>query len=340
MKKREQPIKKKDNVIFFPGVEQRLADKGLDSLKNKKFTEAIRFLEEAKEHDPENDNVLIGLVLAYYEAGSYQKAKDLAKELLLKGIGDYFQLVDLYLTVLIQLHEYEEIIATIEVLLDEKEVPPEKHDHFLTLLQFSRKMAENHPPAKEIESEEETRQLNLLALSNLNEAMLLVSNLADKNIRPYVPEIAAYLKAESGHPFLKTILLTLLKEQEINQELLIHKFAKETTVNPVLLPEVRMQPRMLDVKALLVNKLESSDPVLLENIIGMVDRTFFMSYPIDVEPEFPAAWAAGFHFLGLEYLGFTPTLNKLAEDYDVSPEEIDLAINKIVEIEKISYPNL
>ena len=61
----------------------------------------------------------------------------------LKGIGDYFQMVDLYLTILIQLHEYQEIVITIEALLDEKEIPPEKHDHFLTILQFSRRMADN-----------------------------------------------------------------------------------------------------------------------------------------------------------------------------------------------------
>lgn len=339
MKKRGQ-LKKKDNVIFFPGTEKRLTDKGLESLKNKKFSEAIRLLEEAKELDSENENVLIGLVLAYYEAGSYQKAKALAKELLLKGIGDYFQLVDLYLTVLIQLHEYQEIIATIEVLLDEREVPPERHDHFLTLLQFSRKMAENHQPANEIESEDENMKLNLQSLSTLNEQMLLVSRLAEKNIRPYVPEIEEYLRIEAGHPFLKTILLTLLKEQEINQELVLNKLNMERKVNPVLLPEVRLQPKMLAIKELLEARLESSDPILLENINGMVERTFFISYPFSMEPENPGAWAAGFHFLGQEYLGLMPKMDQLAKDYQVSQEEMDQTIIQITEIEKISYPNL
>jgi thioredoxin-like negative regulator of GroEL len=155
MKKRE-PVKRIDNIVFFPGIEKRLTDKGLENLEKKKFKEAINLLEEAREYYPDNDEILIGLVLAYFEASSFQKAKALAKEMLHKGIGDYLQMVDLYLTVLIQLHEYQEIVSTVEALLEEKEIPPEKHDHFLTILQFSRRMAENRqlePEENELEEQ-------------------------------------------------------------------------------------------------------------------------------------------------------------------------------------------
>ncbi|MGG3469226.1 tetratricopeptide repeat protein [Neobacillus pocheonensis] len=341
MKKREK-AKRIDNIIFFPGIEKRLTDKGLESLHNKKFQEAITLLEEAKELDPENDEILIGLVLAYFEAASFKKAKKLANEMLLKGIGDYFQMVDLYLTVLIQLHEYQEIVSTIEALLEEKEIPPEKHDHFLTILQFSRRMAENRNlDINEIEPKEETPQrLNLLSINNLNEQMLLVSNLAEKNIRPYVPEIEEYLNAETGHPFLKTILLTLLKEQEIEREITITKFTQQKTVIPTQLPEVRLQPRMSEIKTLLENRLESTDPVLFENIIGLVERIFFMSYPFEIQPENTATWAAAFHILAQEYMGMEPEIKETAKEYRVTQQEIEQARTQIELIEKISYPNI
>lgn len=341
MKKREK-AKRKDNVIFFPGIEKRLTDKGLESLRNKKYQEAISLLEEALELDPENDEIMIGLVLAYFEAASFKKAKKLAKEMLLKGIGDYFQMVDLYLTVLIQLHEYEEIVSTIEVLLEEKQIPPDKHDHFLTILQFSRRMAENRKlDINETEPEEiHPEKLNLFAINNLNEQMLLVSNLAEKNIRPYLPEIEEYLKAESGHPFLKTMLLTLLKEQEIQREMTITKFSQEMTVIPAQLPEVRLQPKMSEIKALLEERLESSDPILFENISGMVERNFFVSYPFQLQSENSAAWAAAFYTLAQEYMGMDPDVTETAMEYGVSPQEIEQARTQIEQIEKISYPNI
>jgi tetratricopeptide (TPR) repeat protein len=343
MKKRER-VKVKDNVVFFPGVEKRLMDKGLESLHNRKFTEAIQLLEEAREHDPDNDEILIGLVLAYYEASVFQKAKVLAKDMLLKGIGDYIQLVDLYLTVLIQLHEYDEIASTIAALLEEKEIPPEKHDHFMTLLQFSRRMAassgmEANEPLPE-ESSHEPEPLNLFSIHNLNEQMLLVSSLAEKNIRPYVPEIAAYLQAESGYPFLKTVLLSLLKEQEFDRELTVRKFSYEKQVIPTNLPDVRQQPKMEKIKACLQTQLESSNPALVENVISLVDRIFFISYPFLLEPESPEAWAAAFHLLGQEYLGIGQEIGYLAAEYQVSIKEMERAIEQIELIEKISYPNI
>ncbi|SMQ83276.1 Tetratricopeptide repeat-containing protein [Bacillus sp. OV166] len=349
MKKRE-PVKRIDNVIFFPGLEKRLTDKGLENLEKKKFNEAINLLEEAREHDPDNDEILIGLVLAYFEASSFQKAKALAKEMLHKGIGDYLQMVDLYLTVLIQLHEYQEIVATIEVLLEEKEIPPEKYDHFLTILQFSRRMAENRQPDPDPDTESNTYditpektnvyELNLFSIDNLNEQMLLVSSLAEKNIRPYLPEIAEYLAAEAGHPFLKTILLSLLKEQEIDRELSVVKFEMEKKVIPTHLPEVREEPRLKEVKALLEARLESENPVLFENSFRMAERNFFISYPLELQPKSTAAWAAAFHHLAEYYLGMDTELHYLSGEYEVQVEEIEEAIAMIEVIEKISYPNI
>ncbi|MCM3116719.1 tetratricopeptide repeat protein [Neobacillus sp. MER 74] len=341
MKKRER-VKRKDNIVFFPGLEKRLTDKGLENLEKKKFKEAINLLEEAREYDPDNDEILIGLVLAYFEAASFQKAKALAKEMLHKGIGDYLQMVDLYLTVLIQLHEYHEIVSTVEALLEEKEIPPEKHDHFLTILQFSRRMAENRQlDLEENEPEEKTvQELNLFANENLNEQMLLISSLAEKNIRPYLHEIADYLEAEAGHPFLKTILLTLLKEQEIDRELLIRKFGMDKKVIPTQLPEVREEPRMREIKTLLESHLESENPGLFENTCGMVERNFFISYPFELEPESTHAWAAAFHYLAQDYMGINTSMDDLSKEYGVSVREIEEAISKIEEIEKISYPNI
>jgi tetratricopeptide (TPR) repeat protein len=341
MKKRER-AKKIENVIFLPGLEKRLMDKGLESLHMKKFAEAIDLLEEARELDPENGDILIGLVLAYFEASSFKQAKELAKEILLKGIGDYYQTVDIYLTVLIQLHEYQEIVATLEALLEEKTIPPEKLEHFFTILQFSRRMAEqDHPNVNEdLPVESNTKALNLLSLDNLNEQMLVISSLVEKNIRPYIPEIEDFLIAEAGHPFLKTMLLTLLKEQEYDRELTVSKFNIQKHVIPTQLPEINLQPRMQDIVNLLEDRLESNNPTLFENITGMVERIFFISYPFVLEPENTEAWAAAFHFLASDYLGLNPKINEISREYHIPIEKVEKALVQINKLEEISFPNI
>lgn len=335
MKKRER-AKKIGNVIFFPGIEQRLKDKGLESLQMKKYGEAITLLEEAKELNPEDGEILIGLVLAYIEASSYKKAKALTNDMLLKGIGDYFQIVDLHLSILIQLHEYEEIVTTLEVLLEEKEFPPDKHNHFLTILQFSKRMSENN----KVEEDLPERKLNLLSLHNLTEQMVVISNLAERNIRPYILEIQDYLSSDEGHPFLKTMLLTLLKDQEFEKDVKVRKFNLEVKVVPSQLPEVQLQPKMKEVEQRLADILENNDPVLFENIIGLLERFFFISFPFELQPESANAWAAAFHLLGQEYFGIEPKINEISNDYQVPRETIELAMTKIREVEEISIPNI
>jgi tetratricopeptide (TPR) repeat protein len=341
MKKRER-AKRKDNIIFLPGLEKRLTDKGLENLQNKRYQEAITLLEEAREHDPENSDILVGLVLAYFEAGAYIKAKDLANEMLLKGIGDYFHLVDLYLTILIQLHEYQEIVSTIEALFDEMEIPPDRHDHFLTILQFSKRMADNNQLDSSEDTEEDSylKELNLTSLKSLNEQMLVISNLAEKNIRPYIEEIKEYLTSDSGHPFLKTMLLSLLKEQEYDKEIMVKKFSEDQYIVPIELPDIQSQPRMQEIENLLEKRLENSDPSLFENIKGMIERIFFISYPFEFKPNDSLAWAGAFHFLVLDYLGADSDLTALANEYEISSEKIEQALSKIRELEEISYPNI
>lgn len=341
MKKRER-AKRKDNIIFLPGLEKRLTDKGLESLHNKRYQEAITLLEEAKGHDPENSDILIGLVLAYFEAGAYIKAKELANEMLLKGIGEYFHMVDLYLTILIQLHEYQEIVSTIEALFEEKEIPPDRHDHFLTIMQFSKRMADNSQQEQMEEEKEEThlKELKLSSLKNLNDQMLAISSLAEKNIRPYIEEIKEYLNSESGHPFLKTMLLTLLKEQEYDKKIVVKKFNEEFSLVPTELPDIQTQPRMKEIENILEAKLENSDPVLFENMKGMVERIFFISYPFELEPEAAIAWAAAFNLLVLDYLGGEPDVDDISNEYEISTEKLEQALAKIRELEEISYPNI
>ncbi|MGG5254864.1 tetratricopeptide repeat protein [Neobacillus sp. SM06] len=344
----KKPIKSKENIIFFPNLERRLAQKGLERLQAKKVSEAIEFLEKAKELDAENEETLIGLVLAYVEAGSFHKAKGLAKEMLLKGIGHYDQMIDLYITILLQLHEYSEIVATIETLLEESEIPADKAARFSTILQFSKRMAENgFPPINEKEkydlmpeADEQVgeQSLNLYALNDANEQMLLVSRLADKNIRPFMDEIQDYLADRAGHPFLKTLLLNLLKEQEFEKEVQVEKFRIEKIVVPLELPDIRNQGRMMDIVEILQDRLEQKDPILLENIRSLVERHFFIVYPFQLEPDEPRAWAAAFHFLTLEYYGQSPEVTSLADMYRQPAEHLTQAIEWIKEIEEISYP--
>ena len=93
-------------------------------------------LQRANELDPDNPQIVTALLVATYEDGHYHEAKMLAEELLYQGIGDYYEILDIYLMILIQVQEHEQVIHTIETLFEEREVPPDRVDHFQTLLKL------------------------------------------------------------------------------------------------------------------------------------------------------------------------------------------------------------
>ncbi|GLB58406.1 tetratricopeptide repeat protein [Cytobacillus sp. NCCP-133] len=343
MDKREQK-KQNNKIILFPGVAERLMEKGLESFQQNKYQESICFFEEAMEIEPDHTDIHIGLVLAYFEAGNLQKAKELANKMLQSGIGDYIQVMDLYLMILVQLHQYNEIVATVEVLLEEREIPKEKFDHFSRMLAFCRRMERTSPEKQEREAipveENKNKKLNLFSYQDQNAQMMLAAQLAEQNIRPYIDDIKAYLVSEQGHPFFKTMLLNVMSEHEYDKEVVLEKFGKSLSLNPSDLPPVHQQPKLSAIVSQLAAQLEQEDPILYENIKGLIERQFFLVYPLELEPFNAASWAAAYHRLASEYHGLEASSGKMAKLYGISEEELEEALSCIRKIEEISYPNI
>jgi tetratricopeptide (TPR) repeat protein len=331
------------NVILFPDLEKRLLEKGLEQLQHKRFDDAVQLFEKAKTLSPEDTDVYVGLVLAYYEAGQLQKARQLAKEMLKEGIGDYFQTVDLYLMILIQLHEHEEIITTIKVLQEEKEIPLDKQDHFQKLLDFSERMVENSPQDEESDDEDtiglddSPASLDIFQENDPNKQMLVIAELTHKNIRNYIQEVKDYLESKSAHPFLKTMLLNILYEQEYDKTVNVEKFGREKTLIPVEMVSLQATDSFNDIKKELQH-IENQDPILFQHIISLVERHLYLIYPFELDPCHPSLWAAAYHVTGLHYNGIDKPLDEIAEHYQVELNEIEQACSFIEKLEKISYP--
>jgi tetratricopeptide (TPR) repeat protein len=337
MKKRER-TRKDGNVILFPELEKRLLEKGIECLQSKEFKQAIELFEEALSIEPANKDAYIGLVLAYYETGAFQKAKHLSGTMLKEGIGDYFETVELYLMILVQLHQYEDIVTTIEALLEEKEVPAEKTDHFLKLLDFSKRMADEQPIREENVLEEADEGELLFDNSDPNALLLTVARLANKNIRPFIKEISEYLDNEEGHPFIKTMLINTLKEQDVDQEISIEKFGWRKTINPTGLFDIYENEEKDRILNILKNDLESDDPILLQHITSLFERHLFLLYPFPLVPSRPPLWAAAYHFIGSEYNGRNHSVHEMVTLYGINAEELEEACAFIQKLEEISYP--
>lgn len=331
----------KGNVILFPDLEKKLLIKGVESLQEKNYRQAIQYLEEALDLDCENDEIYIGLVLSYYETGAYQEAKKMAKKMLSEGIGDYFQTVDLYLMIMIQLHEYEELTTFIEALLEENEIPEDKQVHLINMLHFYQRIMQEGNDTPIEENTQYQSDMNLQSLfeeEDIYKQMLLLSELTNRNIRPYIPEIEQYLINTKENPFIKTIVLNILHEQQYDKEIDIEKFGDKKTVIPTELFSLHEQPQLLAIIEELQKQLENEDPVLYENTRKLVERQLFIMYPFVLQPSDPKRWAYAYQIIANEYMGKKIPIHDIEELTYISEDEIENSLRFIRNIEKISSP--
>ncbi|WP_071460293.1 tetratricopeptide repeat protein [Bacillus massilinigeriensis] len=326
-------------VIPIPGLKERLMEKGLYCLQEKNYSEAAALLEQARELDPDNGDIYIGLVMAYYESGNVIEAKRLAYEMLNGGIGDYIETLDLYIMILVQMNEYIEVVRVLDALFEEQEVPVNKREHFSRLLDFSRKRIEIVEDEKTDKSEEQDWKEKGLGLEGeVDSAVLLqiVARLSTVNVRPYVLEIKSFLTNPSTSAFIKTVLLNILREQEYAEEVVIEKFGMSCSRIPEKLPDPRSTSTLTEVVGLLAEKTESKNPVLFSAIRSLAESCFFLFYPFIPDALPPAAWAAGCHYLGETYHGDDRGLEHYASLYCVDLKEAAAAMAHIQSAEEIS----
>src|SRR4051812_20934988 len=126
MRKKYGKLQKKDNVIVFPGTFERLLAEGLQLVGDFKYAESLDLLEQALSLEPEHPNVLGAYAFALYETGNFKEAKEICKRLLQLGPPHYIEAMELYLTTLIQLREFDEVRTTIAALFEEGHIPKER----------------------------------------------------------------------------------------------------------------------------------------------------------------------------------------------------------------------
>ena len=134
------------------------------------------------------------------------------------------------------------------------------------------------------------------------------------------------------------MLLNILREQEYSEEIQVRKLGWEKWFNPAELPDMKRYFEFSEVGKTLSSQVENDDPVLYGNVVGLLERHFFLLYPFQLPEGRAEAWAAAYHFVVNEYFGFDNSLDSFAELYNCSIEEAEQALTFITRLEEISSP--
>ncbi|MDZ5712386.1 tetratricopeptide repeat protein [Jeotgalibacillus haloalkalitolerans] len=281
-------------VIPFPGLKDRLVERGLDMLQNQENVEAISLLEQALEIDENDVAAGTSLAVAYYENNQWSESADLCRRMLQEGSGEYDELVELYVMNLIQLRRFDEISSFIQPLLEENEIQPEKAARLKSLIDLGKQQ-------KEIKESEDESFHSFQLQKDLEQQMIQAAALAKQNIRPVKDDIITEIEKDETHPFVKTLLLNILREQGIADETVVCKWNKEISVSPSELMEPFDQELYQKAAALLSN--ESDQPQLAEIAAELLQKHAFLLYPFSWRIDSAEIISKAYLKLASEYMG-------------------------------------
>ncbi|ALA54443.1 hypothetical protein CAY60_010135 [Shouchella clausii] len=327
------------NIILFPGVVKRLVEEGMDELKQKNGQKALQLFSQAETYEPTSAQARFGVVLSLIELNRQEEAVEKTKALLNEGIGDYYETLQVHVSLLVQLSRYEEVVHLLETVLSENRLPSEHAETFYELLHFSRQMSSSQAYDASLLDEEHKKETELELRAGLHatnepakwKALQTVKQLNVKALLKDVRELAA---DENAKALMRTYALVLLHDWNDRLPIVIKKEERSMEVQPAELPIPGERDIDKAIRQALEEQLEQEDPVLLQMARQLHHTYLLITYPFLPDPPNPKAWACAFHLVAAEQLGLETDEEDMVDCYGCKRFDVLCASNEIEALEK------
>ncbi|PRO64928.1 tetratricopeptide repeat protein [Alkalicoccus urumqiensis] len=313
MKKEERD----DNVVLFPGLLSRLVERGMTALKEKRHYDAASCFRQVVEMEPTHSQARYGLVIAHIEMNQLETARSYCLSMLEEGLGDYYEVLQVYISILVQLGSYQEVVDVLEGVIEEDRLPSASAEHFYQLLDFARQMtgAETDIEEEEAPSLPDPEILtSQLYGGSMDQQIGAVQQLGRYPLSTVEQVFAEFLIKEDQSPVLKSYILQLLKELGSRKSFDIHKFGRLYTVQAEELEDVFHESFGTRVLESLNDKLGQKDPMLQDMVEQLWWHYLFALYPETPEPLNADIWVEALLHTGRRLLHGEEAQEELNED--------------------------
>ncbi|SDM78754.1 hypothetical protein SAMN05518871_102239 [Psychrobacillus sp. OK028] len=284
MKKKNHPILKDENVILFPGMIEKYVEKGLKFAEENNFLEAVSCFDEANKYIELSDMVQSVYILSLLEAGRALDAKIICETLYEKKSPFFEQVIELYLTILLDLKEYKQLTEVLDELMKDSTYTFMQKKNFKQLRELSIKMLTDTTYAADEETQKNFDS-EIFKLANFiklpfGQQELLLQEAYQADIKGLSKEIITIIESPDIVPTIKSLGLLLLGAAGVESEVTIEKFGFKETVVPTSPPERTAVDRVEPIKQSIENLLEK-DPSKLQMTLEMVHRHAYALFPFD-----------------------------------------------------------
>ncbi|UCZ52139.1 tetratricopeptide repeat protein [Bacillus shivajii] len=331
-----------DNVILFPGLIAKLVEKGMTSLKEKKYYDALRYFQESTELEESHPQARYGLVITNIELNRLEEARKHCESMLNEGIGQYYDILQVYVSLLVQLGDYQEVVHLLETVIAEEKLPPNMAESFYQLLDFSRQMTSDS-----VEIVEDYEEDSIDGMTNTEELIQnleggdpdqqwgAIQRLSQINSPKVQEAYRSFLKGKENNPVLKSYLIQILKELHSKETFEVHKFGETFEVNIGQLEDIFHEKFGANVLDRLDKSLSQKSPSLYEMVQQVWWHYLFALYPKSPKPLHTETWACALHILGSALIEGEETTEEIVDQYEVDEKEVESAVNHMKVIESL-----
>lgn len=283
-------------------------------------------------NDLDDEQVRYYRLICFYGLKDYEhglkearEAKQIAKE-------TYYDVLCYLVGFLKETENYEEAV---DLLIEELSMPyipfqyeSRLNDLYDEILLAKREAYQELEASKKIFSEKELAML--LEKGGADEIMLMaIDQLSYANIRLYLPQIRLFLQDPKRDSVMKSLLLLILKDQEVDEELTVIKHAHTIECNPIYLEDIEQSYWMEAIVSALEHVLADQNPSLLEMGVDLTQYFLHDWYPLfECLPEAEVvACAIHYHLAGLMLMEIE--LADLCYDYGVDQESVLDILEKV-----------
>ncbi|HCJ4457247.1 TPA: hypothetical protein NR418_000791 [Listeria innocua] len=264
-----------ESGAFFPMSVKKFMEKGIASLTEEEKMSTLHYLENAYHQEPCNEEIVHRLIQFYNQTNKTKKAQEIGQNFL--TMNGYNKEILGELSVTFMQEDNMDTYFTLVRHYMEEEKQEDTKEVTNNVIPFPKQFV----PRKDIRdfaSWQTAEQLEFL-----QEARFL-------EIDDFLPAFKMFLADESFSPFVQSMIFELMQEKEVNEEIEVRKIDKHDIFNPSEVPMLAENAFATELFADLADKLEHSNPSLLEQIIGIIQQHLFMLYPFEFEPKEVDVW--------------------------------------------------
>lgn len=324
-----------DNIVFFPKLKDRIINLGKKALEEKNYSKALMLCNQLKEMDEHNSQTELAAVACLLEGNKPLEAKIRCEDLVF-GPFESDEAIEVYISILFQLKEYEELQKCIKKLLQQKRIDEPQMDKYQAMLSLTNKVVPER-------NEQHLQMVNLHNLVennvSIHKQLEIINELRVIDNKLVIDQIKEVLISSRANPLIQSFILFILQEQSIDHEFEIKKMNQEMNWNAI---SEANEHDLFSVKVVqkLSLVLESEDPSAFELAKTHFQHFMTIYFPFIPEPSNEDVWTACFYSIVQEYFDRTVDEDDLFDLFKVEYEEVQRAITLVRQYEKEGYFDL